>query len=95
MRKISRWAAQAGTEVNDLSSRTDACAFGQGVVSCDAAVVILIVWVQLLWTQTVKCATRRLELGENDLGGDRMALVKFDGRVNLCALARAGKSCAG
>ncbi len=43
-------AAETGAQVNDLGARADMRALGQCIIGSDAAIVVLIVWEQLVRT---------------------------------------------
>ncbi len=83
VRQITGRTAEAGAQVDDLGAGTNMRTPGQRVIGGSAAVMILIVREQIVRTQSLERAASCLELGEDDLRGDRMVLVKISSRANL------------
>ncbi len=50
VRQVAGRAAETGAQVNDLGARADMRALGQCIIGSDAAIVVLIVWEQLVRT---------------------------------------------
>ena len=87
--EIARRSAEAGAEVGHAGAGADAGALGQRIVGGEAAVVVLVVREKLLGTQVVEVAAARLQLGQDDRGRDRMALVEVDRRADFVSRRRA------
>ena len=87
MCEIARRSAEPGAEIGDARARANVREPRERIGGAGAAVVVLVVRQQLIGLQIVEVAAALLQLGEDDLGRDRMAVVEIDRRMNLVAHA--------
>jgi hypothetical protein len=83
VREIAGGAAEPGAEIGDARVLADRSALRQRIVGGKPAVMILVVREQFFRSEIVEMAAARLELCQDDLAGDRVAVVEIDGGADV------------
>ena len=83
VREIAGGAAEPGAEIGNARALADPRALRQRIIGGKPAIMILVVREQLFRLEIVEMAAARLELGQNDLAGNRVTLVEIYRRADV------------